>query len=314
MFAPIGVLLLLLAFAAARTSVPSGAASSGSAADGKLVFMRYQNTVKGESYSLFVVGSDGSGLRKVTNAYGLHPAWSPNGRKIAYEGGFNDLGPGIAIINADGSEKRRVGAPTPEHVAYDREPRWSPDSKRIVFVTNEAVSRLAIVSAQGGRWAELPVPSRAHANEPDWSPDGKRIAFLGDGGQSIYVVNVDGSGLRKITRAPFSGNARRVRWSPDGKTLLFTIEGVKVGASFEDRIYSVARTGGRAKLVLTRDVIASVSWSPDGKQIAYAGGDKCCPIHIFDLARRRDRVLNLAPCTGSGSCQDLDWQRGSPRH
>ena len=307
-----GALLLLLAFAGAGPSAASGTATSVSAADGKLVFMRYANTGKGESYSLFVVASDGSGLRKVTNAYGLHPAWSPDGRKIAYEGRFSDFGPGIAIVNANGSEKRRVGAPTHEHPAYDLEPRWSPDGKRIVFVTREAASRLAIVSAHGGRWSQVPVPSRVYADEPDWSPDGERIAFVGDGGESIYVVNVDGSRLRTITRPRVSGNARRVRWSPDGKMLLFTVEGVKVGTSFEDRIYSVAPSGGSLKLVLSRAVITSASWSPDGQRIAYTGGHGCCPIHIFDLARRQDRLLNLRPCARPGSCQDLDWQHRSP--
>ena len=296
----------------------SSFAGSRSIANGRLVFLRFEDT-NGESYALYVVKSDGSGARMVSDA-GLHPAWSPDGRMIAYEiACCPDEGPGIAIVKSDGSGKGRVGASSSAHPAVDGAPRWSPDGQRIVFETNAAASGLGIQNIHGQRWTPLPLPKRLCGGGPDWSPDGKRIAFVdscGRGG-SIYVVGLDGTGLRKVASAPLAHDAPswvfryaefdNVRWSPDGRRLLVSASGV-FGQNPYDAIYFVSPTGGKSTLVL-RTNVTSVSWSPDGKRFAYAGGKTCCAIHIFDPAHRRDRTLALTRCRRPARCQDVDWGR-----
>jgi Tol biopolymer transport system component len=280
--------------------------SLDSGADSKLAFTRYVSEQAPEL--MFVVRSDGSALHQLPIVNGNHPAWSHDGRFIAFDavGGRG----GIYVSEADGKDERAIV--TADVYGY---PRWSPDGKRIAFNPSDYKPGLTLVNTNGtGRRV---VRIGLEADLPDWSPDGRRVAFTGNWGADpspIYVVNLDGSGLRRITQPLKGVNDFNVRWSPDGKTLLFIREGVlSARGQYENRIYVVSSNGGGLRLIMARPSITSVSWSPDGLEIAYAGGaSTCCEIHIFDLARRTDRVLNLKVCKRPATCQHLDWQRARP--
>ena len=84
------------------------------------------------------MNADGSGTRRLTHnaGYDAEPAWSPDGRKIAFRskeaveasGADRD----IYVMNADGSGKRNLT----RNAAWDGSPSWSPDGRRIAFVSN----------------------------------------------------------------------------------------------------------------------------------------------------------------------------------
>jgi len=144
-----------------------------------------------------VIDIDGSNHRLLfdDSGYGaFHPAWSPDGRRIVFTvGTFVDSFPplGLWVINADGSDARRIGL-------YDAElPVWSPDSSEIAFVTTSG--GIDVSNADGsGRRSRVAGP----AVWVDWTPDGRLIFTKSQSrdwygpGQRIFIS--DGGAERQL--------------------------------------------------------------------------------------------------------------------
>lgn len=125
---------------------------------------------------------------------------------------------------------------------------------------------------------------------PAFSPDDTQLAFTWDGEQGdntdIYVKPVAGGTPRRLTTNP-AAEVSPV-WSPDGRTLAF-MRISEQGAG----IFQVPATGGAERELLTGFWSAGtaipagrLSWSPDGKLLAYAGtvGGKQQNLHLFLLS------------------------------
>ena len=82
---------------------------------------------------IYVMNADGSGTRRLTHnaRYNAEPAWSPDGRKIAFRSTRNG-NRDIYVMNADGSGKRNLT----RNPAQDGSPSWSPDGRRIAFISD----------------------------------------------------------------------------------------------------------------------------------------------------------------------------------
>ena len=146
--------------------------------------------------------------------------WHPGSKKIVFvydvlHGTDGKLQ--INTIDADGANNR-VLIP---NQAFEESPRWSPDGKRIVFVSTRDGNQEIYVASADGKTVDRLTRETAADNNPNWSPDGKQIAFTSnrDGNYEIYVMNADGSAQRNLTQHPSQDNY--VAWSPDGKRLAF---------------------------------------------------------------------------------------------
>lgn len=161
---------------------------------------------------IWVSALDGSRLRKVSSlgsasasAADLEPAWSPDGRQIAYVS-FNGSNSDIWVVQADGAYPLKLTA----NGANNTNPSWSPDGSKIAFVSDkEGTKDIWLMNANGSSSAKL-VTSDREENSPSFSPAGDEIVFSRTDGDvaSLMIVKTNGTGLRTLT----TGNFRD--WEP----------------------------------------------------------------------------------------------------
>jgi Tol biopolymer transport system component len=103
-------------------------------------------------------------------------------------------------VKADGSGLRNL-TPKPVGAAY-ADPAWSPDGRKIAFVSDrDGNSEIYVMNANGSGQRSL-TRNPAYDADPAWSPDGRKIAFVSnrDGNYGVYVMNADGSGQRRLAQ------------------------------------------------------------------------------------------------------------------
>jgi len=261
---------------------PAQAAFPG--ANGKIAFSFFESD--GGTAQLCTVNPDGTGATCLTQTNGPvveHPAWSPDGQRIAY---WDWITGHIFTINHDGSSD---GAGSVEGEA----PSWSPPARgRIVFSSGG----LASVKTDFTDFAQLTTHPGDFA--ADWSPDGSRVAFTRTtgGNREIWVVFVDtGQELRLTSTAVDESSPD---FSPDGSKLIF---------SASNQLHTMNADGtGRAPLPVAG---IEPSWSPDGTRIVYQRDDSLnfASLYVANADGSGETWVNTSGCCFDSDRQP-DWQ------
>jgi TolB protein len=265
----------LAVLAAAALVVAVGAASAfGTARD---LFLGTRVNSKIAFFSLrdgrmdtYVMNPDGSEQRRLTlSAWDGVPIWSPDGRRIVFLHGRDDVD--VYVANADGSGRRRL---TRGHMGERLFPgSWSPDGRRIAFQSDPGGGDVYIVDVDGT--GERNLTGDGSSCCPSWSPDGRRIAFTHSwppfpgGSLEIHIMNADGSGRRRLLR-----NGVAPLWSPDGERIMFVRLGGPGRRGWAASYIYVMNADGSDPRRLTRMSEVNDSgpaWSPDGRKILFVG-------------------------------------------
>jgi len=165
----------------------------------------------------------------------------------------------LQVADADGYNAQ-VLLESPEPLLS---PSWSPDGKKIAYVSfedrNSAIYIQNILSGQRERIAAF----NGINSSPRWSPDGSRLAMTlsKDGNTEIYIMNLSDKSLQRITR--HGGIDTEPTWSPNGQKLAFTSN-----RSGGPQIYEVNIAGGQPKRISFEGKYnARPVYSPNGKFI-----------------------------------------------
>jgi len=172
----------------------------------------------------------------------------------------------IYVMDAEGNDQVRLT----NNNLVDDHPTWSPDGRKIAFLSQRATGESAIflMNADGSGKTEIaPITIPNNRNKLiSWSPDGRQLVISHTNG--LDIVDADGSNRRFLT--PGFDPA----WSPDGSKILFAMPRI---SNNPGTLNTIRPDGSESRLFLANLPWGAVSgypdWSPSGSRIALIAGD-----------------------------------------
>jgi Tol biopolymer transport system component len=176
------------------------------APDGRRIALVLFSQKSGEDPDVGVLRLDSRELKLVLRTLALLPAWSPDGKWIAFDG-IEDKRPGIFTVDPEGKIRRRVAEThTLGHSIHLPVPLWSPNGDSLLYSSTVAEDRgkyrIWCVRPDGSDSREL--AGTAENNYPlEWSKDGRRILFIQAGGYGssdprVGIMDADGRNARLL--------------------------------------------------------------------------------------------------------------------
>lgn len=258
----------------------------------------------GGRYELMLVDSDGENPTRLAASEQilLSPAWSPDGRRIAYSLVSDEGRYQIQERSVTGGDVRVLL----ERPGMAITPHYSADGSKLGF---------ALTGEQGGTelyeydvrrdcCLERVRGGRARELSPAYSPDGARMAFNSDrlGQPHIYVASTRGSDAQLLSPFVYGepGYYTSPDWSPTGSLVAF--HGRSRG-NFQIMVADAARPGAVVQQVTSDGVSEDPSWAPDGRHVVFtAARSDGRGLFVIDTVTGRVRPLVLG-----GEYRVPDW-------
>ncbi|MDO5103450.1 MAG: Tol-Pal system beta propeller repeat protein TolB [Lautropia sp.] len=217
---------------------------------------------QGKRYRLNVADWDGQNIQTALNAAEpiISPAWSPDGRRLAYVS-FETQKPVVYVHDLASGQRKAVA----QFKGSNSAPTWSPDGRSLaVTLTRDGSSQIYQVSADGGNQARRLTQSSSIDTEPVYSPDGKSIYFTSDrgGAPQIYRMSSSGGAATRVTFGSSYNVSPRI--SPNGQQMAFVTQ-----RNGQFLIALKDLESGQEKVLTENGEEESPSFSPNGQWVMY---------------------------------------------
>ncbi len=215
-------------------------------------------------YKLILSDADGENSSEIASSTQplMSPAWSPDGRRLAYVS-FEGNASAVFVQTLRTGTREKVSG----RVGVNGSPAFSPDGRRLTLTLSQDQGNLDVYTLDlASQVLRQLTTGDAIETEAAWAPDGRMIYFMSDraGGPQIYRISSEPGG--RIERVSREGayNARP-RVSPDGKQVA-----VVYGQNNTYRIGVIDTQSGDLQILTNGKLDESPSFAPNGAQIIYA--------------------------------------------
>lgn len=216
-----------------------------------------------ETYRLIVADADGANEQVMVESREpiMSPAWSPDGRRLAYVS-FENKQAEIYVQTLRSGTRQKVSS----RAGVNGAPAWSPDGRMLALTLSRGEGNLDLFTLDlASQVLTRLTDQRSIETEASWAPDGRAIYFTSDraGGPQVYRVAPDGGAAQRVS---FEGSYNaRPRVAPDGKRLAVVTNdrgNYRIALLDLERGFTQVLTDGRQD--------ESPSFAPNGETLIYA--------------------------------------------
>ncbi|MES2142535.1 MAG: Tol-Pal system beta propeller repeat protein TolB [Pseudomonadota bacterium] len=248
-------------------------------------------------YSLQVADMDGYNAKSLLTSTQpiMSPAWSRNGKRIAYVS-FEKILPRVYIQNVSTGKRELISS----YAGINGAPAWSPDDRTLALALSKdsAAPKIYLMDLSNKKLRQITY-GLSIDTEPSFSQDGRSLLFTSDrgGGPQIYQVNIRSGQIHRVT---YDGNYNaRASFSSDGKMIVVLNQ--------EQGSYNIAvqDVDDNILQILTHSGYdASPSFAPNGQMVLYES--KPGKQGLLGIVSVDGRISLRLP-TPQGDVQDPTW-------